>query len=233
MSDGAEMPLFARPDFQRVAGDTLRPGGIGLTRRAALALGLRHGERVLDLGSGPGATARLLAELGCRALALDLDAGFAARAAGPGVEAVVARAEALPLADACLDAVFCECVLSLSADPAKVLRETARVLRHGGRLALTDLYLRPGVSRQAEASSATGCAQHTPGCAQGARPWEEIAAFLAAAGFETTLREDHSRLLAELAGRLILSGITVQGLCDGGAGRPGYFLCLARKTQAQ
>jgi SAM-dependent methyltransferase len=224
----AATPLFARADFRRVAGETLRPGGVVLTRRAVEACRLAPGDITLDLGCGPGATARLLAHRGCRVIALDLDPAFAASAARTDAEpvaAVVARAEALPLRSASIDAVFCECVLSLSPNPQAMLTEAARVLRPGGTLVLTDLYLR----------TATGAAAPAPGCAAGARPWEQTAGLLDAAGFDVAIFEDHSRLLAELAGRLIFSGVPLTGLagCGNPGAKPGYHLCLAHKRAAQ
>ena len=67
--------LWERPDFRRAAGDAWRPGGVELTGRAldaCASLGLlAQGGTVLDLGSGAGATLRLLAQRGYRAVGLD------------------------------------------------------------------------------------------------------------------------------------------------------------------
>ncbi len=234
---GPSQPLYARADFRRVAGEALRPGGLALTCRALGLAALPQNALVADLGCGPGATARLLARAGHRVLALDLSDASLAVAQGPGVTAICASGHRLPLASGCLDAVFCECVLS-AADAAdsgaaesgsadKILAETARVLSPGGVLVVSDLYLRglagaPGLS----AAGAAG------GCLAGARGREELEAGLAACGLALFVFEDHSRLLAELAGRLIFAGMSPAGLSDGcrSGARPGYFLCLARKT---
>jgi SAM-dependent methyltransferase len=217
----AAPPLYARDEFRRVAGDALRPGGLDLTRRALDLLRLPPGALVLDAGCGPGATARLLAGEGCRVLALDRAPELAP---GEGVAVVRADLTALPLAAGRLDAAFCECALSACGDADAALKGLAAALRPGGRLALSDLYLRGGA-----ASAAPG------GCLGGARGRDELERGLREAGLELTLFEDHSRLLAELAGRLILAGLPLDWLgCGGGGGcgggsRPGYFLCLARK----
>ncbi|HWR03728.1 MAG TPA: class I SAM-dependent methyltransferase [Humidesulfovibrio sp.] len=236
------MPLFEREDFRRVAGETLRPGGLDLTRRA-LDLCLEHGlppadALALDLGCGPGATARLLASRGVRVLALDASPamlGAAAQAAGPGVLPLLGRAEALPLPPACLDAVFCECVLSATGNARAVLAEAARTLKPGGLLAVSDLYLR------GPSGSTAGAAQAKSGdCLSGALPEAALRGALDAAGFAELLFEDHSRLLAELAGRLIFAGVSPCGLgsaratgqgarAPGENARPGYFLCLAAR----
>ncbi len=236
---GAEPgPLFEREDFRRVAGETLRPGGLDLTRRAldlcpGLGAALGPGALALDLGCGPGATARLLASRGVRVLALDSSPAMleaAAQAAGPGVLPLQGRAEALPLPPACLDAVFCECALSATGKTDAVLAEAARTLKPSGLLALSDLYLRGPSAASAGAAQAKG-----GDCLSGALPEAALRKALDAAGLDVLIFEDHSRLLAELAGRLIFAGVSACGLggarAPGNGARPGYFLCLARRRQ--
>jgi arsenite methyltransferase len=228
---GAELgPLFEREDFRRVAGKTLRPGGLDLTLRALeLCADLGPGALALDLGCGPGATARLLASRGWRVLALDSAPDMTAQAGGPDVLPLLGRAEALPLPAASLDAVFCECVLSVTGKAAAVLDEAARTLKPGGLLALSDLYLCGGARCGPVELSAGG------DCLSGALPEAALRTALDAAGFEVLVFKDHSRLLAELAGRLIFAGVPAGGLgggCRPGArcsAKPGYFLCLARR----
>lgn len=218
--NAAAQPLFARTDFGAVAGETLRPGGLALTRRALALAKLPGAALVADLGCGPGATARLLAQAGHRVLALDFSPELLALARGPGITALRARAEALPLPDASMDAVFCECVLSVTGAATAVLLETARVLKPGGVLVLSDLYLRGG------SAPALGAGD----CLSGALPELALLDALQAAKFAVQSFEDHSRLLAELAARLVFAGIPRAELgfgCGPGA-RPGYFLCLAR-----
>lgn len=232
------MPLFARPEFQAVAGAALRPGGLELTRRALELCPLRPGAAVLDLGCGRGATAAFLAGRGHGVLALDPSAEFLAGIAAPGVLPVLGRAEGLPLAGGSVDAVFCECVLSVSGAADALLAEVCRVLRPGGLLALSDLYLRGGA----------GLPPGGGDCLSGAIPQNALVGLVQGAGLAIGHFEDHSRLLAELAGRLIFAGVSFAGMspaalgggprpesrpefrpgCQPGA-RPGYFLCLARK----
>ncbi|MHC1751181.1 DVU_1556 family methyltransferase [Humidesulfovibrio sp.] len=215
-------PLFARPEFQAVSGEALRPGGLALTRRALALLGqaLPPGSTVLDLGCGRGATARLLAQEGFEVLGLDPSEDLMGAEPWPGVQRLRALAQALPLVARGLDAIFCECVLSVTGQSGAVLAEATRALKPGGWLALSDLYLRGASGHAAGGGSCLSCLS-------GAMPEATLRRHLEAAGFHVTHFEDHTRLLAELAGRLIFAGVEPGALCAGG--RPGYFLCLARR----
>ena len=152
--------LWERPDFRRAAGDAWRPGGVELTRRAlawcASAGLLAPGGLVLDLGSGAGATLRLLTQMGYRAVGLDkhAEAGLPVDAApSADVRIVQADLERPPLtADSC-DCIVCECVLSLLHNPLAALRAACRALRPGGVMVVSDLMLRPGYERP----GSTGC----------------------------------------------------------------------------
>jgi len=122
--------------------------GLGCGNPVALA-SLAPGETVLDLGAGAGFDCFLAAErvgptgrvIGVdmtpemveKARANALSGGFA------NVEFRLGEIEALPMADASVDAVISNCVLNLSADRPRVLAETMRVLRPGGRVMISDL----------------------------------------------------------------------------------------------
>jgi SAM-dependent methyltransferase len=101
--------------------------------------GVAAGQRVLDVGSGPGAlTAELVARLGADAVsAVDPSEPFvaAARERHPGVDVQRAAAEQLPYEDGAFDAALAQLVVHFMADPLAGLREMARVTREGGVLA--------------------------------------------------------------------------------------------------
>ena len=101
--------------------------------------GVAAGQRVLDVGSGPGAlSAELVERLGASAVvAVDPSAPFvdALRERLPGVEAAQASAEALPFADESFDAALAQLVVHFMSDPITGLREMARVTRPGGVIA--------------------------------------------------------------------------------------------------
>ena len=257
---------WEHPALRAVAGATLRPGGVALTWRALeLARQLTlwpHNARVLDLGCGPGETVALLREGGMAAVGLDISASLLAEALArngrmPLIRACAGAAPGLPLRTASLDGVFCECVLSVLPQRQGVLAELARVLRPGGVLVWTDLYVRPGRAADvwrgpggcpsgwpdgcAESCAEGGesrCSGPQPGvlsCRAGAMSRADMERMLRGAGFTVLAFEDHSRLLAELAGRLLFAGADPAVLfgCGGaGGGRPGYALLLARRDDA-
>ncbi|MFP4309099.1 MAG: DVU_1556 family methyltransferase [Desulfococcaceae bacterium] len=229
-----ELPLYEQPAMRAVTGETARPGGVRLTDRAVAQIGLRPGAPVGDIGCGRGATVRHLRERhGLAAVGIDPSPGMVAE--GKDLPLVRGRAETLPWRDGSLAAVFCECVLSLTADPERALAECRRVLAPGGYLALSDLYRRDGGNANGNGPART--------CVEDAVTREAGEARLGKAGFQMTLWEDHSRLLAELAGRMVFSHGSLEGFWTAvglpaggiscanaapGARPPGYFLAIGR-----
>jgi len=152
---------------------------------------LEAGEVVLDLGSGGGFDAFIAGQKvgpSGRVIGVDMTAEMLAKArrniaayrerAGlDNVEFRLGEIEHLPVADASVDAVLSNCVLNLSPDKPQVWREIARVLKPGGRVAISDLaLLRPLPEAVREMFAAL------IGCVAGAAPVEETRAMIEAAG---------------------------------------------------
>jgi arsenite methyltransferase len=149
---------------------------------------LAEGEVVLDLGSGAGLdvflSARRVGPTG-KAYGLDmtdemleLARANQQKAAVNNVEWLRGTIEEIPLPDRSVDVVISNCVINLSADKARVLREAARLLRPGGRFAVTDIV----ADEQMDAATRQDMQAFT-GCIAGALTPAEFEAHLAASGF--------------------------------------------------
>ncbi len=149
---------------------------------------LREGETVLDLGSGGGIDVLLSARrVGPSGKVYGLDmtdemlelARENQRKAGIGnVEFLKGEIEDIPLPDASVDVIISNCVINLSADKDRVLREAFRVLRPGGRLAVSDVVVRGEVPPEIRRS-----VELWIGCVAGALEENEYRTKLEAAGF--------------------------------------------------
>jgi arsenite methyltransferase len=158
---------------------------------------LHDGDVVLDLGSGAGSdvliSARRVAPSG-RAIGLDMTDEMLelarANAAATGVanaEFVKGYLEELPLPDASVDVVISNCVVNLSGDKPKVLREAARVLRPGGRFAISDVVADADMDDATRADMAAWT-----GCVAGALTRAQFERSLADAGLvDVEIRETH------------------------------------------
>jgi arsenite methyltransferase len=150
---------------------------------------LKEGETVLDLGSGGGIDVLLSAQRvgpGGKAYGLDMTDEMLAlarenqRKAGvENVEFLKGEIENIPLPDNSVDVIISNCVINLSADKGQVLREAFRVLKPGGRFAVSDVVLRGDIPPQVRDSVMLWV-----GCVAGALQDSEYAAKLAEAGFE-------------------------------------------------
>ena len=110
-----------------------------LSAQLADLAGVSHGQRIIDVGCGPGAlTEELVTRLGAASVAaVDPSEPFvaAARARNPGADVRLASAERLPFSDGTFDAALAQLVVHFMSDPVAGLAEMARVTRHGGVVA--------------------------------------------------------------------------------------------------
>ena len=158
---------------------------------------LHEGETVLDLGSGAGADVLISAKrVGAtgRAIGLDMTDEMlalahqnAAEAGATNVEFVKGHIEDIPLDDSTVDVVISNCVINLSADKPQVLREAARVLKPGGRFAVSDVIADPDMDEATKSDM-----QQWTGCVAGALTEQEFTDALSAAGFvDIEIRPTH------------------------------------------
>jgi arsenite methyltransferase len=150
---------------------------------------LKPGETVLDLGSGGGIDVLLSARRvspGGKAYGLDMTDDMLAlaranqRKAGvENVEFLKGQIESIPLPDNSVDVIISNCVINLSADKDRVIREAFRVLKPGGRLAVSDVVTRGDMPAEIRKSILLWV-----GCVAGALEESEYRAKLEAAGFE-------------------------------------------------
>jgi ubiquinone/menaquinone biosynthesis C-methylase UbiE len=179
--------LYAASETSGLPEEAVR-ASLGCGNPTALAE-LKRGETVLDLGSGGGIdvllSARRVGPTG-KAYGLDMTDEMLALARENQKKAGIANAEFLkgeiekiPLPDNSVDVVISNCVINLSADKDRVLREAFRVLKPGGRFAVSDVVVRGEVPQAIRKSLLLWV-----GCVAGALQDEDYRSKLARAGFE-------------------------------------------------
>lgn len=167
--------------------------GLGCGNPTAIA-SIQPGETVVDLGSGAGfdcfLAARRVGERG-QVIGVDMTPDMISKARANAerggyrnVEFRLGEIEALPVADTAADLILSNCVVNLSPDKPRVCREAFRVLRLGGRLAISDIVALQPIPPALKADLAA-----YTGCVAGAATPAELEAMLAAAGF-TDVRVD-------------------------------------------
>jgi SAM-dependent methyltransferase len=180
--------------------------GLGCGNPQAIAA-MQPGETVVDLGSGAGFDCLLAArQVGPAGHVIGVDMTHkmlakardnAARIGASNVEFRLGEIEHLPVADNTADVVLSNCVINLVPDKAQVFREAFRVLKPGGRLAVSDVVNVKPLTRDLASDRELVC-----GCIAGAAPPTEVELWLHAAGFRdvrVTVKQESRNLVASWA----------------------------------
>lgn len=188
---------YSRSDVNQVPGGANM--GLGCGNPKAIA-SLRSGETVLDLGSGGGFDCFLAAnEVGNSGYVIGVDMtpemvskarANAEKAGYTNVEFRLGEIERLPVADAVVDVIISNCVINLSPEKYKVFQEAFRVLKPGGRLAVSDVVAAAELPEQLKNDMTL-----FTGCMAGASSISDIESMLIDAGFEDIMikPKDESR----------------------------------------
>jgi SAM-dependent methyltransferase len=167
--------------------------GLGCGNPTAIA-SIRPGETILDLGSGGGFDCFLAArQTGTTGLVIGVDMtpdmiskarANAAKGGHANVEFRLGEIENLPVADRSVDLILSNCVINLSPDKPRVYAEAFRVLKPGGRIAVSDIVALQPIPAELKADFAA-----YTGCVSGAASVAELENMLSAAGFAKVLVE--------------------------------------------
>jgi SAM-dependent methyltransferase len=186
-SDPITSDLYAKDETDRLPEEAVL-ASLGCGNPTALAE-LREGETVLDLGSGGGIDVLLSAQrVGPtgKAYGLDMTDEMLAlaranqrRAGTTNVEFLKGEIEAIPLPDNSVDVIISNCVINLSSEKPRVLAEAFRVLKPGGRFAVSDVVVRGPVPDEVRRSM-----ELWAGCVAGALEEDEFLSLLTEVGFE-------------------------------------------------
>ena len=227
--------LYDAVQKEQIPGEALQ-ASLGCGNPTALAK-LNPGEIVLDLGSGGGIdvllSARRVGPTG-KAYGLDMTEEMLAlanenkrKAGAENVEFLRGEIEHIPLADNSVDVIISNCVINLSADKDSVLREAYRVLKPGGRLAVSDVVTRGEIDAQIRQNMLLWV-----GCVAGALEESEYRDKLVAAGFEQVEIEP-TRIYRVADAREFLSekGLDVDALAPQVDGK--FMSAFVRATKAK
>jgi arsenite methyltransferase len=236
----AESALYSTAELAAIPSEAANVS-FGCGNPTAIA-SLHPGETVLDLGSGGGIDVLLAArQVGPTGFVygvdmtdemLELARRNAAKMGATNVEFRKGHIEELPLPDGAVDVILSNCVINLSPDKGQTLQEAFRVLRPGGRLAISDIVLDGDWADLPVSETQVRTALSWAGCIAGALTIKEYEALLAQAGFTNIqvkirhrynlaeLGQDQNELLAQVGPEVVEQLVHRFTSCNVEANRP-------------
>lgn len=219
--------LFENAMFTNMS-EGVRPGGILLTQRLLAYCNFQRGDIVVDLGCGTGTTVEYLWDVQkLYGIGVDISGNLLEQGKKRNVNLPLLQSagENMPFWDCSVDGVLAECSLSVMLSPSKILSEINRILISGGKLGITDLYIKD-----------ESC-DFSAGDSAGIMRWSEISQLVVEHGFEIMAFEDQSKLLREFVASFIMEHGSTEKLweCIGSQSRKkkvsgiGYYLLFAQK----
>lgn len=243
--------IWETPDIANILGNVFHPGHLKLTARIADIAQINRNSIVLDIACGQGASACFLSlQYGCYVVGIDLSTKLIHQAQSKAradrilhrVNFIIGDGESLPFRDSAFDVVISECSFSLFPNKEIVAKEIKRVLKLGGKLVFSDVFLRGNITEQLRGSKSFAI------CIAGAMTMEDYEKLLRQVGFEKFYIEDRSIELKRLAYWILLNYGSVEGFLTRltgddiltlstswrrlfQEGKPGYALFAATKAQ--
>ncbi len=230
--------VYESPAWQ-LPGDVFRPGGLKLTNQLISLCGFSSGSRVIDVGCGIGITVEYLLQQGFAVLGVDPSAPLIKRGLerNPALPLIQASGDKLPLLSGEADGLLAECSLSVMPDVDEALAEFSRVLRPGGKLAVSDVYVRNEDGTAGIRALPDVC------CLSGAFSQKVLKERLLAHGFTVDYWEDCSEVWKAFVAMIIMEYGSLSSWwgCASEAetvtqavrqARPGYFIMVATKRGA-
>ena len=200
--------LYSNEALLFLLGPSLHPGGLDLTKQLAERLGISESDTVLDVACGVGSTVSFLeSNYKCSALGIDLSKKLTGKASiafkTHRLGFASADGESLPFEAESFTNVISECSLCLMPDSHRGIREALRVLKHGGRLGITDIAVREPLPEELD-NVLTSLL-----CVSRKVMWQDYSTTVKAEGFEKIEISDESaslvRMLEGIKKRLLLA----------------------------
>jgi SAM-dependent methyltransferase len=214
--------------------------GLGCGNPQAIAA-MKPGETVVDLGSGAGfdcfLAARAVGPAG-HVIGVDMTHEMLARARDNAAKTGVANVEFrlgeiehLPIADNTADVILSNCVVNLVPDKAQVFREAFRVLKEGGRVAISDV-----VNIRALPAALAADRELVCGCVAGAAPATDVEGWLRAAGFRdirVTIKQESRDMIESWAPGRGIEDYVASAIIEARKPAAGDAACCAPKAEAK